>query len=204
MGSKKRTKTKQIQAKKKKKKKKFFILSLILVICTGFLIFFFVSLFDYVYPPTTGTGVDRASREKIKTRLFFSDANERFLAPETRYISKEKTEREQAKQLITALIDGPKAGHVQTFPSETKLIDVSIQKDGTAIINFGKNMIDLHPGSSASEIMTIYSLTNTLTHNIPGIKRVALRVEGKKKSTLKGHIDMLHPFVMNRELNVKG
>ena len=58
--------------------------------CLGFLIFFFVSLFDYVYPPTTGTDTSKAQKEKRKVTLYFSDDNERFLVPETRYIPKAK------------------------------------------------------------------------------------------------------------------
>jgi len=204
MGTKKKTKTNQIKARKKKKKLRFLGLTVITVICLGFLIFFFVSLFDYVYPPTTGTGTSRAQKEKRKVTLYFSDENERFLVPETRYIPKEKKIDSQAEEIIYALIEGPKKGHIRTIPHGTGLIGVSVQEKGVAVVNFKKNIIDLHPGSCASEMMTIYSLTNTLIHNIPSLRSITLRVEGKRIKTLKGHIDTGLPFVIKKDLFIKG
>jgi len=75
-------------------------------------------------------------------------------------------------------------------------------KNGIAYIDFGKNLIDLHPGGSASEMMTIYSLTNTITTNVPSVKKVKLLVDGKDLETIKGHIDTINPFELNRELIV--
>ncbi len=49
---------------------------------------------------------------------------------------------------------------------------------------------------------TVYSLTNTLTVNIPAIKKVKILIGGKERESLKGHIGLKHPFTMNRELIV--
>ena len=204
MGTKKQKKTKQIKAKKKKKARRLLGLTLITVLCLGFLIFFFVTLFDYVYPPTTGTATSTAKKEKRKVALFFSDDNERFLVPETRYIPKKEKTESQAEELIEALIDGSKQGHIRTIPDGAAVIDVSIEKGGTAVVNFKKDIVALHPGSCASEMMTVYSIANTLIRNISSIKGVSLRIEGKTVKTLKGHIDTQSPFLMNEDLIVKG
>ena len=47
---------------------------------------------------------------------------------------------------------------------------------------------------------TIYSLTNTLTTNIPVIKEVVLQVDGKELESIGGHIDTRRPFVPNKDL----
>ena len=47
---------------------------------------------------------------------------------------------------------------------------------------------------------TIYSLTNTLTTNLPQIKRIRILIDGKERESLKGHIGLRNPFMMNREL----
>ncbi|MCK9275975.1 MAG: GerMN domain-containing protein [Syntrophales bacterium] len=202
MATKKQKKSKQIKAKKQKKTRRIIGLTIISAICLGFLIFFFVSLFDYIYPPATGT-TSATDKNKTKVALFFSDDNERFLVPEIRYIQKRDETKDQAEEMIKALIDGPKKGHVRTLPEGTTLIGVTLAKNQVAIVNFNKNIRELHPGSCASEIMTVYSLTNTLTHNIPSIKSISLQIEGKNIKTLKGHINTESRFVMKRDLIVK-
>ncbi|MBW2648814.1 MAG: GerMN domain-containing protein, partial [Deltaproteobacteria bacterium] len=166
MGSKKKTKSKQIKAKQTKRNIRIFYLSLITLIGVGFLVFFFLSLFDYIYPPADGKRPSMAREEKQLVKLYFSDLNERFLISEDRYITKRKSPGDNVRELVVALIGGPNTDLVETFPKETDLRGVSI-KNGTAYIDFGKNLIDLHPGGSASEMMTIYSLTNTIIINVP-------------------------------------
>lgn len=200
MATKKQRKTREVKAKKKKKNMRVFFLSLILTITVGFLVFFFLSLFDYIYPPTTGKDMTASKREKQEVQLYFSDSNERFLTPEVRYIPKKKSINGKAEELVKALLEGSKTGLVNTFPGETKLQSVKVTKNGTAYVSFGKNLIEFHPGGSTSEITTIYSLTNTLSLNIPNIKRVKLLINGKELKTIKGHIDTKHPFMLNREL----
>ncbi|MBW2557767.1 MAG: GerMN domain-containing protein [Deltaproteobacteria bacterium] len=199
MGSKKKTKSKQIKAKYKKKNTRIFYLLLITLIGVGFLVFFFLSLFDYIYPPADGKRVSMAREEKQLVKLYFSDPNERFLVPEDRYITKRKSINDNVRELVVALIGGPNTDLVETFPKETALIKVNT-KNGIAYIDFGRNLVDLHPGGSASEMMTIYSLTNTITINIPSVKKVKLLVDGKGLETITGHIDTTKPFEVNREL----
>lgn len=200
MGSKKQTRSVDIKNKKKKKGARILILSLIISCVLGFLVFFFLTLFDSVYPPVTGKGGKEKSRERQQVTLYFSDTNERFLFPEKRYIPQDKTREGQATELIKALVDGSKTGLVNTFPSKTDIISVKIESDQTARINFGKNFAANHPGGSASEMATIYSLTNTLITNIPEIKKVKILIEGKEQESLKGHIDIRNPFSFNKEL----
>lgn len=200
MGSKRQTRSGDIKAKKKKKGGRILILSLIIACVLGFLVFFFLTLFDSVYPPVTGKGVKEKSREKQQVTLYFSDTNERFLFPEKRYIPYDKTREGQATELVKALVDGSKTGLVNTFPLKTDIISVKIDADQTARINFGQNLSANHPGGSASEMATIYSLTNTLIANIPEIKKVKMLIEGKDPESLKGHIDIRMPFAFNKEL----
>ena len=200
MGSKKQTRSVDIKNKKKKKGARILILSLIISCVLGFLVFFFLTLFDSVYPPVTGKGGKEKSREKQQVTLYFSDTNERFLFPEKRYVPTDKTREGQATELIKALVDGSKTGLVNTFPLKTDIISVKIESDQTARINFGQNLAANHPGGSASEMATIYSLTNTLITNIPEIKKVKILIEGKEQESLKGHVDIRNPFAFNKEL----
>ncbi len=205
MGSKKKSKSKQIKARQRKKNTRIVYLSLITLVCVGFLVFFFLSLFDYVYPPADGKRAPvtpTATKEKHKVKLYFSDRNERFLIPEERYISDIESSGDKIEKLVKALISGPNSTDlVRTFPEKAVLRKVTIE-DGTAVIDFDKNLIVLHPGGSASEMMTIYSLTNTVILNVPSIKKVKILVNGAELETIKGHIDTSSPFVVNKELIV--
>jgi hypothetical protein len=199
MTAKKQRKSDGAKNRKKRKSTKFLVLCLLIGAVSGFLIFFFVSLFDFVYPPVSEKETF-ARKEKVEVTLYFSDANERFLVPEKRYVVKEKNAAGQARELVKALLGGSKTGLVDTFPRKTDLESVSVEKDQTATVNFGKNLVKLHPGGSASEVATIYSLTNTLISNLPDIKRVKILIDGKERESLKGHIDMRRPFVLNKGL----
>ncbi len=203
MGTKKQRRAKAMKAQKKKQNLKLFTLSLIIMVCVGFLVFLSISLFDYVYRPATDTGTTAYNKKKVKVQLYFSDSNERFLMPELRYVTKEKTKKDQVARIVEALIEGPHTALIETLPKETTLIGVEIKNDGTAYLDFDKNFIYLHPGGSASEIMTVYSLANTITLNVPDVRKVKLLVEGKEIESIKGHVDARYPFTTNRELIVE-
>ncbi len=199
MGSKRQRKTKAATAKKKKKNVRLFFLSVMVIISAAFLVFFFVSLFDYIYPPIMGNGTVAQTREKQEIRLYFSDANERFLVSEIRYIPKRKTIDDQALEIVNALLAGSKQGNINTLPEATLCKSAKI-KDGTAYVSFDNNLIEQHPGGTTSEISTIYSLTTSLCKNISQIKRVKLLINGKEIETIKGHIDTRNPFTVNNDL----
>jgi amino acid transporter len=203
MGSKKKTKERDIKEKKKKVHKRRFFLSVMILVGIVFLVFFFVSLFDKIYPPISGKSAATREKEKKQVQLYFADANERFLVAEERYITKEKAMTDQARELVGALIEGPHTSLVRTLPEGVEIRDITVSK-GTAYVDFSKKLRDLHPGGSASELTTIYSLTNTLAANIKGITRTKILMEGKELQTIKGHIDTRNPFPINRELIVKG
>lgn len=202
MGSKRKTKEKHIKATKKKRLTRRFFLSIIILVAVLFLVFFFVSLFDKIYPPATGEKVAAKKKEKQKVELYFAESNERFLVAESRYIPWEKKIAGQVEELVKAIIDGSHTNLVRTLPEGVVLKDIRVNGE-TVYVNFDQNLSLLHPGGSASEMMSIYSVTNTIISNIKSIKKVKFLVEGKDLETIKGHVDTRQPFSINRELIVK-
>jgi len=199
MASKKQLRTATVKSKQQKKKMKKSVLIFVIRVLVGFLVFFFLTLFDYVYPPVGGQGAGARKKEKNEVTVYFSDANERFLAPEKRYVPKEDTPENAARELVKTLLDGSRTGLVNTFPEKVGVTGVRID-NGTAYVTFNRNLLKNHPGGSAAEMATIYSLTNTLTENIPVIERVKILVAGKEIDSIKGHIDTRQAFSANREL----
>jgi hypothetical protein len=202
MGTKKQKRTTDIKVKKKKKSMRKSFLFLIITVVVVFLILLFVSLFEYVFPPTKDSVAKK--KEKQLVILYFSDANERFLIPEKRYIPKENDQNQQAKEVVKALLDGSKSKLINTFPEKVTLESIKIDEGQIAYVSFDDSLIRSHPGGSASEMATIYSLTNSLVQNVSGIKRVKLLIAGKEIESIKGHIDTRHPFTMNKEMLAPG
>jgi cytoskeletal protein RodZ len=199
MATKKQRRTDEVRNKKTKKTRRALLLSAIVVISVVFLAVFFITLFDYIYPPASGKRTSAQKREKQEVTLYFSDANERFLVPEKRLIPKEKETEAQAQEIIRALLAGSKIGSVNTLPEKAELADVKLEDD-TLLVNFQESLVTNHPGGSAAEMATVYSLTNTLTTNLPEVKKVKILVGGHPRESLKGHIGLKNPFTQNREL----
>lgn len=201
MATKKQRRISEVKSKKKKHHMRTVLLFAIMTTIIGLLIFLFVTLFDTLFPPA-GKG-SAAKKDKIEVSLFFSDANERFLVAEKRFVVKENNDEDQAKEIIKALIEGSKTGKVATFPPKAEVQSVKIKDAGLAEISFAKSLTRNHPGGSASEMATIFSLTDTLISNIPGIKKVKLLVDGKELASIKGHIDTRQAFEF-KDMKVPG
>jgi len=197
MASKRQRRTDEFKTRKKKKTfRLFFILGAVLI-GGGFLAFMFWALSDTIFPPDAEEAA--AKRERKEVVLYFSDANERFLVPEKRLIPKGKNTEAQAEEIVKALIEGPKLGQIRTIPAGAKLQGLRIA-DGTATLNFDNPFIEQHPGGTASEVATVYSLANTLTQNLTEIKKVRFQVGGKDVTTIKGHVDLREPIFPNKDL----
>jgi hypothetical protein len=200
MATKKQRRTDEVKHKKTRKNRRFLLLSVMIAVSVVFLTIFFITLFDYIYPPATGKYTEAKKREKQEVTLFFSDANERFLIPEKRFIPKENGLEQQAQEMVKALLSGSKTGLVNTFPDNAELQSVKMEGGDTLLVNFSESLVANHPGGSTAEMATVYSLTNTLTVNMPAIKKVKILIGGKERESLKGHISLKNPFTMNREL----
>jgi len=186
MTTKRQRRSENIKGKKVKKSTRIIYLSLILGGIFVLLVLFFVTLFNLLFPPVDMDALKK--KEKQIAKIYFSDPQERFLMPEKRYVIKENDDAAQVKEIVKALLEGSKGGLVNTFPVGVSLKDVKIVDGEIAFVSFSKNMTKLHQGGSTAEMATIYSLTNSITQNVPGIKKVKILVEGKELSSIKGHI----------------
>jgi hypothetical protein len=198
MATKRLRRSEEIKGRKKKKSTKVIYFVLIGGGVFSLLVLFFVILFNSLFP---AVNIDAPkNKEKRQVIIWFSNPQERFLMPEKRYVYDEGEPAMQAKEITRALLDGSKTGLVNTFPAGVGVKDVKIDKDGTVLVNFNKNLTELHPGGSTAEMATIYSLTNSLTENISGVKKVKILVEDKELPSIKGHISTINAFLPDPEL----
>jgi flagellar basal body-associated protein FliL len=200
MTSKRQRRAEEAKGKKRKKSTRILYFSIILGGIVALLVFFFVLLFNALFPAVDMDSLKK--KEKQIAIIYFSDPQERFLMPEKRYVIKEEDPALQAKEIVRALLEGSKEGLVNTFPAGVTVKDVKLDDGGTAFVNFNENLIKLHPGGSTAEMASIYSLTNSITENVPEAKKVKILMEGKELSSIKGHISTKNAFRPDPELIV--
>jgi spore germination protein GerM len=199
MVTKRQRRTDSVRNKKTKKKKRLLLFSVMVVVGVVFLALFFITLFDHIYPPTSGKRTAAAKKERQEVTLYFSNENERYLVPETRFVAKAKEPEAQGAEIVKALLAGSKKGLVNTFPEKAGLKGIRMEGRDTLVVDFDDSLVANHPGGSTAEMATIYSLTNSLATNLPGIKKVRILIEGKPRESLRGHVALSEPFTLNRE-----
>lgn len=132
-------------------------------------------------------------------KLYFANKNSDLLIPEGRTVtvnSKESLEY----ALVNELIKGPNLGYVYpTVPEGTKALSVET-KEGTCFVNLSQEFKTKHNGGSAGEIMTIYSIVNTLTE-LDTVDRVQFLIEGQKMEVFI-HCIFNEPFLRDETLIV--
>lgn len=140
-----------------------------------------------------------APEENLKlVHLYFASPDADHLKVEARRILREERITDEAKALVGELIKGPRGNLDPTIPPETQLRELYIvPEEKCAYLDFNQAFQANHPGGSAGELLTIYSLVNTLVDNLEGIERVQILVEGETIETLAGHIDITKPLPRN-------
>lgn len=76
------------------------------------------------------------------------------------------------------------------LPPGSDVRSVYLVDPGLAVIDINAAFADGHRSGVLSEELTVASLIQTLSTNIPGILRVKILVEGKQRDTLAGHADL--------------
>jgi hypothetical protein len=144
------------------------------------------------------TPVETALEEAlIRVHLYFSGPDHTSLVAETRDLPNSGDPSELGKNIVQALIDGPRGKGVRTLPASAAVRDVFITDDGTAYVDFNEKVTEDHPGGVRTELVSIYSVVNSLVLNLEGISAVKLLIGGREADTLAGHIDLRFPYKAN-------
>ncbi|RZB30691.1 MAG: hypothetical protein SRB1_02971 [Desulfobacteraceae bacterium Eth-SRB1] len=181
------------------------------VIVGGIICIIFVNMFlkppdldrpdlDIFYKETETKSLQHPDRQVI--HLYFADKDNSFLISEERslFLSSDPSKSgpaESGKQIIEALIHGPEKGLMQTIPGAAKLRALYVTQDGTAYVDLTVAVKEQHPGGVNSELLTIYSIVNSLILNISEINAVKILIGGSESLTLAGHIDLSSPLYAN-------
>lgn len=150
------------------------------------------------FPPSADEPAGR-----VEVSLFFLSDDDDLLHRETREIVAGPTPADEAERALEELIKGSEKDYLSPLPPQTRVRQVFVNKDGTAYVDFGKEIMEKFSYGSSSELAAVYAVVNTLAVNFRPIKRVVILVEGAERETLGGHVDLSRPFAANLALVAK-
>jgi len=137
----------------------------------------------------------------ITATLFFGAPDGQSLAPMRRDVPLADSVVEQGRQIVTAqLTEIPPAPYVSVIPAGTMLRAFYVTDRGDAFVDLSSDVVKGHPGGSLNELLTVYSIVNAVSANLPVAKRVQILVDGKEADTIAGHVDLRRPLTRNDSL----
>lgn len=119
--------------------------------------------------------------------LYFAEGDSDFLTSEERTVSTTRDPWQLGRKIIAGLLEGPQRGSTRTLPDGTKLRAFYLTDRKVAVVDFTQE-IQEEPMGAVAELLTVYSVVNSLAVNIPEIDAVKIIVEGREVETLAGHI----------------
>lgn len=183
--------------------RRILLLGALTVIVAGFAWLLFVRVpawYRRSNVPTKAAGTPAAPAtpgRKIKAHLFYVADDGTRLRDLERDVAFGGDTVEQARQIIEAQIAPTVEPLVSAVPPGTKLRTLFVTDRGEAFVDFSGELVTRHSGGSTDEMLTIYTIVDALTANLPAVSSVQVLVEGKAIETLAGHVDLSRPLAKN-------
>jgi spore germination protein GerM len=143
---------------------------------------------------TTSEPAAAPDGRKIKVRLFYVSEDGTRLTSVEREVPYAEQTVSQARRIIEAQLAPVEAPLVSAIPAGTRLRAVFVTESGSAFVDLSPEVAAAHPGGAGSELLTIYTIVQALTTNLPAVTTVQLLVDGKELDTLAGHVDIKRPL----------
>lgn len=149
-------------------------------------------------PPATPEG----AVPRIKATLYFASADGLGLVPVEREIPLAQGTLAQARAVVEAqLAAEPPDSLASTIPPGTTLRGVYVSERNEAFVDLDATVRTKHPGGSMNELLTVYTIVNAITTNLPDVQQVQLLIDGHEVDTLAGHVDLRRPLRKNDQFN---
>ena len=143
-----------------------------------------------------------SGKENFSVSLYFGSSDENLLKKYSTKIVKGKNEIESIKNIVKALIKGPKReGFVPTIPKETKLRSIFRGQNRVLYLDFDRSISEKHIGGAWAEIITLNSLGHSISKNFgEKIERIVLLIEGQEALTLSGSVSISGSLTTKKSL----
>jgi hypothetical protein len=149
----------------------------------------------------TSTPLQAQQAGTVLATLFFASPDGEGLVREAREIESCLDPAECAEEVLGELINGPVGDMSPTLPATAAIHSVRVDGE-TALVDFGKELIEGLPAGSHAEMMAVYSVIDSLAFNFPRIQKVKFLLEGKDMDSL-GHLDLREPLSADFTLEKK-
>ena len=123
--------------------------------------------------------------------LYVAYDDDGVLHAQTAQIPLPSVRQQRAEELLRSLIAlylDKSSPH--PLPPGSDIRSVYLVAPGLAVIDLNAAFADGHRSGVLTEELTVASMIQTLSANIPGILKVKILVEGKQRDTLAGHADL--------------
>ena len=136
-----------------------------------------------VAPPVSGP------TDRVTLYVAWDDAG--VLHPQTVNIPLPSARQQRAEELLRALVSAYlDKNSTHPIPPGSDIRAVYLVEPGLAVIDLNPIFANGHRSGVLEEELTVTSLIQTLTANLPGILKVKILVDGKERDTLAGHADL--------------
>lgn len=133
-----------------------------------------------------------------EVRLYY-ESPDLMLAPETRSVPLPENPAAAIPVVVRELLKGPANAAVpRLFPADATLRAAYLLPDGTVIVDLGgSTFTNGWTTGTHQELMSIYSLVQTIVANFPEAKRVRILLNGTPAETLGGHVSLARSIAPN-------
>lgn len=144
-------------------------------------------------PAATAKATPEKAARKITATLFYVAEDGLSLQAHQTEVPYAERVSDQAKAILESQITSAPP-LLSAIPADAKLRAVFVTDRGDAFVDFSSELSAHHPGGSLAELLTVYTIVNAVTVNLPAVTRVQILVEGREVDTLAGHVDLRHPL----------
>jgi hypothetical protein len=140
-----------------------------------------------VAPPVSGP------TEQVTLYVAYDDPG--LLLPQASSIPLPQDRQQRARELLRVLLNrylDKTSPHL--IPAGSEIREVYLVDPGLAVIDLNADFADGHRSGVLVEELTVASMVQTLSANIPGIAGVKILVDGKERDTLAGHADLADTY----------
>ncbi|HEY7292193.1 MAG TPA: GerMN domain-containing protein [Vicinamibacterales bacterium] len=148
-------------------------------------------------PATPAATTPAPAGRKIKAHLYYVGENGTTLTSVERDVAYGDGNLAQAREIVLAQIASVSDPTVSAVPQGTTLRALFLTEKGEAFVDLSREFASAHTGGTSDELLTVYSIVNALTTNLPAITEVQILVDGKEVDTLAGHLDLRRPLAKN-------
>jgi spore germination protein GerM len=154
--------------------------------------------------PAPAAPAEAPAVPKIKATLFFASEDGLYLVPTEREVPLAEGAVAQARSILEAQLaaEAP-APLVSTIPKGSALRGIFVSERNEVFVDLDPAIRTGHPGGTQQELMTVYTIVNTLLTNLPGLQEVQILIGGQEVDTLAGHVDLRRPLRKNDALLAK-